>query len=59
MNEQQIAGAEQNADLRDLDDDFLTIEMRQKCEDVVPHPENIPIEHIKTAFLHLKQEVTL
>ena len=58
MSEQQIAGAEQHAELEDLDDDFLTREIRQKCEAIIPHPEDIPLEHIKTAFLHLKQEVT-
>lgn len=54
---EHIKEAARCAETYATDIDFLDTELRQKCEEFIPLPQDIPSEHIKAAYLLLKQQV--
>lgn len=57
MSEQQITEAEEKAGLVGGNKDFLEEEFKEACEEIIPHPHEIPIQHFKTAYMHLRSNL--
>ena len=39
--------------------DIIDDALRDQCEAIIPNPEDIPVEHIKTAFMLLKNNINI
>ncbi|XP_028413083.1 uncharacterized protein LOC114541051 [Dendronephthya gigantea] len=55
VTEDQLAEVAQHSGVLDLENDFLSPEMRQQCETIIPYPEKIESSDCAKAFLYLKR----
>lgn len=55
VTEDQLAEVAQHSGVLNIDNDFLSPEMRQQCEAIIPYPEKVEPSDCAKAFLYLKR----
>ena len=56
MSSEMIEEVKTKANLQPTND-FLHPEQRDQCEKLIPVPRDIPVSHIKTAYMLLKDNI--
>ena len=55
VTEDQLAEVAKHSGVLDIDSDFLSPEMRQRCETILPYPEKVEPSECAKAFVYLKR----
>ncbi len=55
VTEDQLAEVAKHSGVLEIDSDFLSPQMRAKCEAIIPYPEKVEPSECAKAFLYLKR----
>jgi hypothetical protein len=57
VTEQQLEEVANHSQIFEIEDDYLEPEFRERCEEIIPHPERIVPENCVNSFLYLKDNM--
>ena len=59
ISEAQLEELANESGVLKVNDDFLKIQFRQACEDVIPAPADVDSRDVQNAFIYLKENITM